>query len=302
MRVAITGSSGFIGSALAARIAARGDEVLHVRRGDPTDPAAHWNPARGWFRAGALEGVDAVAHLTGVSIGGARWTASRRALLRESRVDATRTLVDHLATLSQRPGVLVTASAVGYYGDRGGEALTEDAARGAGFLADLVVDWEAEAWRSRELGVRTVAARLAPILAPDGELLQRLLPPFRMGVGGPLGSGRQWFSWVTLEDAVAAIDFALREASLDGPVNVTAPEPVTNREFTRVIGHVLHRPTVMPLPAPVLRLVFGADRANETLLISQRAVPGRLQAAGFAFADPRLEPALERMLGQGGAR
>lgn len=303
MRVAITGSSGFIGTALAARLQRDGDEVFHVRRGDPADAAAHWDPSRGWFRAGALDGVDAVVHLSGVSIGASRWSASRRKLLRESRVDATRTLVDHLSTLTVRPRVLVTASAVGYYGDRAGETLAEDASRGAGFLATLTDDWEAEAWRASGLGVRTVAARFAPILARHGELLQRLLPPFRLGIGGPLGSGRQWFSWVTLDDAVEALHFALHTESIVGPINVTAPEPVTNRDFTHALGRVLHRPTVLPLPAPALRLVFGRDRANETLLVSQRAVPERLRAAGFEFRDPSIEPALRRLLiDEGSAR
>ncbi|MBM3139701.1 MAG: TIGR01777 family protein [Chloroflexi bacterium] len=296
MQVAITGSSGFIGSALAARLAGAGADVLRVRRGDPADGGAHWSPQEGWFRPGALEGVDAVVHLTGVSVGARRWTARRREVLRSSRVDATRTLVDHLRTLTRRPRVLVTASAIGYYGCRGDETLTEASSSGDGFLADLVRDWEAEAARASELGIRMVYARFAPILSMQGELMQKLLPPFKMGVGGRLGSGRQRFSWVTLEDAVEAVAFAVERDSLSGPVNVSAPGALTNAEFTKALGRALHRPTLFPLPSPMLKLVFGSGRANETLLASQHVVPEKLTAAGFAFADREIGATLERLL------
>jgi len=296
MRVAMTGSSGFIGRAVAERLEGRGDQVVRVRRGSPHEPGADWDPA-GWFRPGALEGVDAVVQLGGESIGAKGWSAARRAALRASRIDATRTLVEHLATLERPPRVLVAASAIGYYGaDRGDEELTEAATMGEGFLAELTRDWEAAARPASALGVRVVHARLAPVLAPHGELMQRLLPPFRMGVGGPLGSGRQWFSWVTLHDAVEAIVFALDREDLAGAVNVTAPVPVTNRRFTRELGRVLHRPTVLPLPAFALRALFGRDRANETLLASQRALPARLLSAGFEFRDAEIDGALTRLL------
>lgn len=296
MRVAMTGSSGFIGRAVAERLEGRGDQVVRVRRGSPDEPGADWDPA-GWFRPGALEGVDAVVQLGGESIGAKGWSAVRRAALRSSRIDATRTLVEHLATLERPPRVLVAASAIGYYGaDRGDEELTEAATMGEGFLAELTHDWEAVAAPASAAGVRVVHARFAPVLALHGELMQRLLPPFRMGAGGPLGSGRQWFSWVTLHDAVEAIVFALDHDEITGPVNVAAPGAVTNARFTRALGHVLHRPTVLPLPAFALRAIFGRDRADETLLASQRAVPARLLSAGFEFRDPEIDGALTRLL------
>lgn len=296
MRIAIAGSSGFIGGAVTERLESRGDTVMPLQRGRPDEPGADWDPA-GWFRPGALEGVDAVIQLGGVSIGAKRWSDARRTELRASRVDATRTVVEHLATLQIKPKVLVVASAIGFYGaDRGDEELTEASATGDGYLAELTRDWEAAAQPAADLGVRVVNTRFAPVLAPHGELMQRLLPPFRMGVGGRLGSGKQWFSWVTLRDTVSAVVFALDHAELSEPVNVAAPEPVTNLEFTRALGSVLHRPTILPLPAFALRLIFGAGRANETLLASQRVLPQRLLASGFTFSDPEIRPALERQL------
>lgn len=296
MRVAITGSSGFIGSAVAERLESRGDTVVRLRRGARDEPGADWDPA-GWFRAGALEGVDAVVQLGGVSIGAKGWSATRREELRSSRIDATRTVVEHMATLALKPRVYVAASAIGYYGaDRGDEELTEQSAIGAGFLAELTRDWEAAAEPATALGMRVVLTRFAPVLAPHGELMQRLLPPFRMGVGGPLGNGKQWFSWVTLHDAVGAIVFALDHEEISGPVNVTSPQPVTNGSFTRALGSVLRRPTILPLPVFALRTIFGRARADETLLASQRVLPQRLLDAGFSFRDPEIREALARQL------
>lgn len=293
MRVAITGGTGYVGSALRRLLEARGDEVIVVRRGRPADPTAMWDPARNWFVPGALEGVDAVVHLSGASIGAQRWTAERRAELRASRVDSTRVLVDHLRTLAQPPKVLVAASASGYYGNSGAAERAEDGPKGTGFLADLVADWEREAERATEFGVRVVHARLGPTIARDSELIGRLLLPFQLGLGGPLGSGRQWFSWVATEDVARGLAFMIDHASLSGPVNMVAPRAATNLEFTKALGRALRRPTVLPLPAFVLRLVFGRDLADEVLLSDQRAVPAKLLAAGFEFTHPTIEHALD---------
>lgn len=302
MRVAITGGTGYVGSALRRALIARGDEVLVVRRGSPGDTAAMWDPSRGWVAAGALDGMDAIVHLSGTSIAAKRWTASRRAELRASRIDSTRVLVDHLRSLEQPPKVLVTASASGYFGNSGATVQTDDGPKGSGFLADLVADWEAEANRASEIGVRVVNARFGPIIARDSELISRVLLPFKLGLGGPLGSGKQWFSWVATEDVVRGIMFMIDDASLSGPVNLTAPKPVTNLEFTKALGHALHRPTVFPVPAFVLRLVFGAALADEAILSDQNVVPSRLLAAGFEFTHPTIEHALDAAFAkQGGA-
>ncbi|MFA7296633.1 MAG: TIGR01777 family oxidoreductase [Dehalococcoidia bacterium] len=293
MRVAITGGTGYVGSALRRLLEARGDEVIVVRRGRPADPTAMWDPERNWFVPGALEGVDAVVHLSGASIGAQRWTAARRAELRASRVDSTRVLVDHLRTLEHPPKVLVTASATGYYGNSGAVERSEGDAKGSGFLADLVADWEREADRATEIGMRVVHARLGPTIARDSELIGRLLLPFRLGLGGPLGSGRQWFSWVATEDVVRGIAFMIDHTSLSGPVNLVAPRAATNLEFTKALGRALHRPAVLPLPALVLRLAFGRDLADEMLLSDQRVVPAKLGAAGFEFTHPTIEHALD---------
>jgi uncharacterized protein (TIGR01777 family) len=292
MKVVITGASGYIGGAVASRLSDRGHEVAGLRRGERDAPGADWAPQDGWVREGALEGVDAVVNLTGVSIGARRWTSGRRELLRTSRIDATRTLVQHLAERERPPRTLLSASAIGFYGHRTEGELTEESARGEGFLADLVADWETEALAAVEAGIRTVLLRTAPVLGPGSEIIGRLAPPFKMGAGGPLGSGRQWFSWVSTDDLVSAVGHALEDESLSGPVNIAAPNPVTNGDFTRALGRVLRRPAFLPLPSPTLRLIFGRGRAEETLLASQRVLPARLEAAGFAFEHPDIEAAL----------
>lgn len=296
MRVAITGSTGYIGTAVRAALAAAGDEAVALRRGPQSDAEASWDPVNGWVRDGVLDGVDAVVHLTGVSIGAKRWNAGRRALLRESRVEATRVLVDHIASLPTPPHVFVAASAIGIYGDRGDEELTEASERGSGFVAGLVADWEAETLRLEQPGVRAVALRFGPLVARDSELMQRLLPPFRMGVGGRLGSGRQWFSWITVEDAISAVLFALSHDELAGAVNATAPQPLTNADFTRALGRALRRPTVFPMPAVAIRAIFGGGRAEELLLISQRVLPARLLEAGFEFQHASIAEAFDHHL------
>jgi uncharacterized protein (TIGR01777 family) len=294
-RIAITGSSGLIGSALVRRLEEDGHTVVRVRRGNPSDPSATWNPDTGWFREGALERFDAVVHLAGVNIAGKRWDLHHKRAIRTSRVDATRLLVDHLGSLSSRPAAFVSASAVGFYGSRGDEELTEDSAKGTGFLADLVADWEREAFRAREAGIRTVAIRTGVVLAAHDGALKRMLLPFKLGIGGRIGRGRAWFPWISLEDIARVYAFAL-ESGLEGPVNGTAPGLVTNAEFTRALGRAVRRPTIFPIPPLALKVLYGAEMAEETVLASQRAVPARLQEAGFAFRHPAIAEGLAAAL------
>ncbi|MDP6606815.1 MAG: TIGR01777 family oxidoreductase [Dehalococcoidia bacterium] len=296
MRVAISGSSGLIGTALGARLSARGDEVLPLRRGPPEDPRALWDPAAGWIRDGALDGVDAVVHLAGAGIADRRWTGARRRTIWESRVDSARLLVGHIAALAQRPRVFLSASAVGFYGSRGDETLTEQSARGDGFLAELCEAWEREAVRVEASGVRSVQMRTAGIVLARGHgALGRMAPIFRLGLGGRIGSGGQWMTWIALADEVAAIEHLLAEGSISGPVNVLAPEPVANAVFTRALAGQLHRPAILPAPAFALRLIFGV-LAEETLLASQRVLPVRLLESGFQPAHPDLDGALAATL------
>lgn len=295
MRIAITGGTGLIGSALRERLGADGHEAVAIRRGPEGDPASQWDPAAGWVRDGAFAGYDAVVHLSGASIGEGRWSAPRRDLLRTSRIDSTRTLVEHLGSLpaEDRPGVLVSQSAVGYYGERGDEELTEAATPGTGFLADLVIAWEREATRAEEHGIRTVRHRSAIVLSREGPPLSRLLLPFRLGIGGNLGNGRWWMPWVTLEDEVRSIEHALAN-DINGPVNVAAPEAVTNAGFTKALGRALRRPTLFPLPMLAYRLAFGQDPAE--LFASQRVAPQALAASGFEFAQPDIDSAFASLL------
>lgn len=292
---AITGSSGMIGSALRQHLESAGHEVVRVRRGNPSDPSATWNPETGWVREGALDGVDVVIHLAGANIGEKRWNAARKRELSTSRIEATRLLVDHLATLQRKPAVLVSASAIGYYGSRGDETLTEESGQGSGFLADLVGGWEREAARAEDLGIRTVLVRTGLVLARHDGVLKRMLPPFKLGLGGRIGNGRAWFSWVTLADTVRIFEYAAT-SDLRGPVNASAPNPVTNADFTRALGRALHRPTLFPVPPLALKVMFGGEMANETLLASQRVRPARLLAAGFAFQHETIDEGLAAAL------
>lgn len=301
MRVAITGGSGYVGTALRRALAAAGHEAFAVRRGAASDPAAQWDPTSGWARPGAFEGVDAVVNLSGTSIGAQRWTTARRAALRASRIDSTRALVDHLGTLRERPRTLISMSAIGYYAQAGATELREDGPRGQGFLADLVADWEAEAMRASALGIRTVTPRMGPTVGRESELMRRLLLPFRLGLGGRLGSGKQWFSWIADEDAVGGLVFMLEHEALSGPVNLVAPSPCTNAEFTRALGQALHRPTLFPVPPLALRIAFGSAMTDEALLADQRVVPARLLEAGYRFRYPTMASALAAHLGPGAA-
>jgi len=299
MRVAVTGSSGLVGTALRHALARRGHTVHRLVRNNPRALGdITWEPVSGRFDLESLEGVDAVVNLAGASVASGRWIEARKRLLRTSRVEATRHLVDGLATLRQKPAVFVSASAVGYYADRGDEELTEKSPPGTDFLARLAADWEAEALRAEQAGIRTVILRFGVILAATGGALGRMLLPFRLGLGGRLGSGRQWMSWFSLSDAVGAIRYVMGNEGLRGVFNAVAPEPVRNVEFTKALGRVLGRPTIFPAPAFALRLALG-ELADALLLASQRVFPRRLEAAGYPFQHASLELALRNALGRG---
>jgi hypothetical protein len=298
-RVAIAGAGGLIGSSLAAFLADGGHPVLRLVRREKTDAVDEvaWDPQRGPLHPERLEALDAMVYLAGENIASGRWTESRKARLVASRVGAVHRLVDSLGALEAPPRTLVCASAVGYYGDCGERRVTEDAPPGDGFLAGLARRWEDAARAAEAWGARVVLPRFGVVLSSRGGALAKMLPAFRLGLGGPLGSGRQLLSWVALDDTVGALDHALRTAGLDGPVNVAAPEPVAQSDFARVLGRVLRRPAFLPLPAAVLRLVFG-EMAEETLLASTGVLPARLQESGFRFRHPELEGALRHELGQ----
>jgi uncharacterized protein (TIGR01777 family) len=293
---AITGASGFVGSALVQRLRRDGHTVLRLVRGTATagDTAA-WDPATGAVDADRLAGIDAVVHLAGENVAGGRWTGSRMQRIHDSRIVGTANLCRALAALPQRPKVLVCASAIGFYGDRGDTELDERSAPGGGFLADVVRGWETATAAALHAGIRVVSLRIGLVLGPGGGALAKMLLPFRLGLGGRLGSGHQYVSWIALDDLVAAITFAAAHAGLAGAINATAPQPVTNREFTKALGRALHRPAVMPVPAFALRLLLGRF-ADEVLLSSQRVLPKRLLDAGFAFAQPQLAGALTAAL------
>jgi uncharacterized protein len=301
VEVAITGAGGLIGSALARSLRADGHLVRPVVRpassGAPTAAAIRWNPAAGTIEAAALEGIDAVVHLAGAGIGDRRWSPARKREIRDSRVRGTDLLARTLAELSRPPRVLVSASGVHYYGDGGDEELTEESPPGTGFLAGVVQGWEAAARPAVDAGIRTVFLRNGVVLSPDGGMLPRLVTLFRLFVGGRLGSGRQWLSWVSIDDEVGVIRFLLDHADTTGPVNVTGPAPTTNAQFTKALGTVLHRPTVVPVPAFGPRLVLGREMADELLFVSLRAVPAALTAAGYEFAHPDVATALRTLVG-----
>jgi uncharacterized protein len=296
-RIAVSGSRGLVGSALLPYLTTQGHEVIRLRRGAGESGGAAWDPARGLARPADLEGVDAVVHLAGENIAARRWTTARKAEIRRSRVDGTRALCESLAGLSCPPRVLVSASAIGFYGDRGSELLAESSPRGAGFLADVAEAWEAAAGAAEQAGIRVVHLRFGVILSPAGGALRKMLFPFRMGLGGRVGSGDQFWSWVAIDDAVGAIAHAIRCDALRGPVNVVAPTPAANREFTATLARVLRRPALFPAPAGLLRLVLG-EMADALLLSSARVQPARLQASGYRFRFPDLEAALRHLLGR----
>lgn len=297
--VLVTGSTGLIGSALVPFLTAGGHRVVRlVRSPAPAGPdTVYWDPARGVLDPAALEGVDAVVHLAGENLAGRRWSADQKARIRDSRVAGTRLLCETLGRLDRPPSVLVAASAVGYYGDGGDEWLDETAGAGTGFLADVCRAWEAATADADQAGVRVVRLRLGVVLSPAGGALRPMLVPFRLGLGGRIGGGGQFLSWVALDDVVGAIYHALAMPTVRGAVNAVTPDPVTNREFTRTLGRVLGRPTVFPVPAFAARLAFG-EMADELLLASTRVRPDVLTETGYRFLFPGLEPALRHLLGR----
>lgn len=302
MKILVSGSTGMVGTAVVEMLRQRGHTVCRLVRPEtakrlasgPASTDVRWDPVGGQLDAAAAEGAQAVVHLAGATIAG-RWNEARKRLLRESRVDATRHLVAALSQFARPPRTFIGTSAVGYYGDRGDEELDESRPAGAGFLAELARDWEMESSRAANFGARVLTLRYGVIFDAHAGALPQILVPFRLGIGGRLGSGNQWMAWLTLTEAVHIIRYALENEALRGPCNAVAPNPVRNREFTAILGKVLRRPTIFPVPAFAVRLALG-EMADALLLASQRAVPKKLQEAGYRFEHPELEPALRALL------
>ncbi len=304
MRVLIAGSSGVIGGALAESLIGRGDDVVRLLRPQSPGDGVPWDPAAGAVEASAVEGFDAVVNLAGRSIGAKRWTVAEKHKIWDSRVDSTRLLANTIAAVQHPPAVVVNASAVGYYGDGAGSILTEASTAGSGFLAELCVAWEAATAPAAQAGIRVANLRSGIVLSVAGGALGRLLAPFgprwvspfRWGLGGPVGGGGQWWSWISLGDEVRAI-LHLLDTEVAGPVNLVAPNPVTNRDFTRALGRVLRRPAFLPVPGFALRLLLGSELADALVLEGQRVTPGVLLDSGFEFEHPNIDDGLRAALG-----
>jgi uncharacterized protein (TIGR01777 family) len=293
MRILITGASGLIGKALQKSFNEKGYEMLLAGRGEPKAAnEIQWTAGEGFAEPERLEGIDAVIHLAGESISALRWTDDKKKAIRDSRVDGTHSVVEAIAGLKQKPKVFISASAIGYYGDRGDEQLTETSRPGDTFLSDVSKEWEIESRRAEDSGVRTVLLRNGIVLSKDGGALAAMLTPFKFGVGGVIGNGQQWMSWISLDDVVGIVNYALQNEHLRGAINVVSPNPVTNEEFTKTMGDVLYRPTFLPLPEFAVNFVFG-EMGDALLLDSTRVIPKRLEEAGFEFKFPELRPALE---------
>lgn len=292
MRVLITGSHGLIGSALAEALEADGDEVRRLSRG------VQWDPEQGVIDETVLDGVDAMVHLAGEGIGNHRWSDEHKRKVVDSRVKGTTALATAIARRADQVRVFVCGSAVGYYGDRGDELLTEESGPGRGFLADLVQHWEAAAGPAEQAGVRTVRLRTGIVLSKKGGALPKMLPPFRVGAGGWMGKGAQYMSWVSIDDEVGVIRHCI-DTDIEGPVNSTAPNPATSKEFSKTLGRVLKRPVLVGVPAVALNAMFGKEMAAEMLLAGQRAAPAKLESVGYRFAHPTLEAALRAVLDKG---
>lgn len=294
-KILISGAGGFIGTPLQKAFTDRGDSVVGLTRGESGDDAIHWDPSAGSIDTDRLSGFDAVVHLAGEPIAGL-WTGKKKKAILESRRDGTRLLAESLAGLDVKPESFVSSSAIGIYGSRGDEVLEEGSGTGEGFLAEVVSTWEESAEPAREAGIRVVNLRLGLVTAESGGMMGPMKPAFKAGVGGKLGSGEQWWSWVTLDDVIRAFLYAVDTTELAGPYNVVAPNPVSNAQFTKSLGKALHRPTFLPAPKFALK-ALAREMADEMLLASQRVDGSRLEAAGFTYADPELDPALARIFG-----
>src|SRR3954465_12808568 len=297
MNVLISGASGLVGSALIPALVERGDRVIRLVRhaAEPGAPEIHWSPGSR-LDPEVLEGFEAVIHLAGENIFG-RWTPAKKKAIYESRVGGAQTLSDAIAGCQRAPGVFLSASAIGYYGSRGDEPLDEESSLGEGYLAEVAREWESATGAARRAGTRVVNLRFGVVLSPQGGALQKMLTPFRLGLGGRIGNGKQWFSWITIDDTVDAILLALDQERVRGPVNIVAPAPVTNGDFAKLLGRVLHRPAIFPVPILIPKVIFGAEMTRETLSASQRVIPAKLVAAGYNFRHPELEGALHALLG-----
>ncbi len=296
MKVLITGSTGLIGSALVAFLRQKPHQVLRlVRSATPDQHDVPWNPERGLLNPGSLEGLDAVVHLAGENVGAGRWTTERKRRILESRTQGTRLLTQALSGLKRPPKMLISASAVGYYGNAGSGIVDEDSPSGEGFLSEVCVAWEGAADAARTAGIRVVHPRFGVVLSPKGGALKQMLPVFRAGLGGRLGNGTAWMSWISLPDAVSAVECCLLDESLSGPINVVSPNPVTNAEFTTLLAQALRRPAIFHVPEFIIRTLFG-QMGRELLLASVRAKPLRLTTSGFTFAHTELAAALQAVL------
>jgi uncharacterized protein (TIGR01777 family) len=297
MKIAVTGSHGLIARHLLPELGAAGHEVIRLVRGGGTDPGTvAWDPAAGTVDAAGLTGIDAAIHLAGVGIAGTRWTAAHKQAVVDSRTEGTSLLARTLAALDPKPGVLLSASAIGFYGDRDDELLTERSSSGSGFLAEVCRRWEAAAAPASAAGIRTALLRTGIVQAADGGALKTQLPIFRVGLGARFGRGRQWVSWISIADEVGAILHALADPSIEGPVNLTAPHPVTNAEYTAALGRALHRPAVLSAPPLAVKVLLGPEMASEMLLASQRVEPGVLERTGYQWRHPTLDDALRSEL------
>lgn len=297
MKIVISGSTGFIGSSLVQSLKAAGHEVYSlVRTKKADDPKnIYWNPETGEIEAGKLEGIDIVINLAGENISSGRWTDAKKKRIRNSRIKGTRLLCETLAGLSRRPQLLINTSAIGFYGSRGEELLTEKSLSGKGFLVEVCQEWEAATTAAEKAGVRVVKPRFGIVLSKEGGVLGKMLTPFKLGLGGVLGSGEQYMSWIALDDLIAVLQFIIANKEITGPINAVAPYPVTNRAFTKTLGTVLQRPTILPVPAPIIRLLLG-EMGQDLLLASTRVTPDALLKSGFTFQHPELKEALEASL------
>ncbi len=299
MKILISGASGLIGSALKTALRERGDRVLSLtRRNARNDSEITWDPSSDTLDPTRLTNIDGVIHLAGENIASRRWSTAQKARIRDSRVRGTTLLAQTLASISPLPKVFISASAIGYYGNRKDEILTEDSQPGEGFLPDVSIAWENAAKLATEAGIRTVHPRIGVVLSPEGGALGKMLVPFKLGLGGIVGSGNQYMSWITLDDLISLFLFAIDDKSISGAINTVSPTPVTNREFTKTLGRVLSRPTIFPLPAFAAKLALG-EMADALLLASTRVISSRLENTNFSFAHPHLEPALRHLLKSG---